>query len=325
MGGRSCRPGFTLLELLVVIAMIVLLIALVMPSLRSARASARMAHCESNLHQMAIGFKNLQLEGKRSVQAAIPTAWQAGLSDMSGGERRIFHCPEGGNSYGVFDGGVVGYVEILLYGVWRTHTFEPSYFVRVKAGDTFPSNHYTLEFESSHGNEGGGGDWDDLVLTLDHANGEVTVTMDAQGDLIGGVNNAHSNVGFRLFAPDGIMLYESDLSAHPDVPAVIGTYPDGGDQGFDYGMNNRADALDSQGDKVLIVDYTKLIASVVGPDALDIWQERAAPRHFDKLNVLFYGGHVLTMSPAEIDPEDDADNWAIHNELWKPYLDPPRQ
>ena len=53
MSDRSCR-AFTLVELLVVIAVIALLIALMLPALKSARASAQVAQCGSNLRQVCI-------------------------------------------------------------------------------------------------------------------------------------------------------------------------------------------------------------------------------------------------------------------------------
>ncbi|MCB9851354.1 MAG: type II secretion system protein [Phycisphaerales bacterium] len=49
--GRS-RPGFTLVELLVVIAIIAVLLAILLPSLRSARRQGKRVVCLSNLRQL---------------------------------------------------------------------------------------------------------------------------------------------------------------------------------------------------------------------------------------------------------------------------------
>jgi len=55
---NTLRHGFTLVELLVVIAIIGVLVGLLLPAVQSARESARRSSCSNNLKQLGLGLHN---------------------------------------------------------------------------------------------------------------------------------------------------------------------------------------------------------------------------------------------------------------------------
>ena len=64
------RRGFTLVELLVVTAIVIIGIALAVPAVQQSRAQARQATCKNNLKQIVLALHNYH-----EVHAGFPPAW----------------------------------------------------------------------------------------------------------------------------------------------------------------------------------------------------------------------------------------------------------
>jgi len=74
------RSGFSLIELMVVIATLGLLAGLLFPAVQAAREAARAAHCRSNLHQIGIDLQRKLIDRR-------------GIGDVGDSDRGILFCP----------------------------------------------------------------------------------------------------------------------------------------------------------------------------------------------------------------------------------------
>lgn len=97
------RKAFTLIEILVVIAIISVLAAILFPVFARARENARRASCQSNLRQLALGFMQyMQDYDERTplrhgaapslVTAQTPYGWADSLQPYLK-STQIFKCP----------------------------------------------------------------------------------------------------------------------------------------------------------------------------------------------------------------------------------------
>jgi prepilin-type N-terminal cleavage/methylation domain-containing protein len=74
----EARPGFTLMELLTVIAIIAILAGLLLPALAAVRENARKGGCMSNLHQIVQGVKMYKDDWRVYPDYLYGAAWKRG-------------------------------------------------------------------------------------------------------------------------------------------------------------------------------------------------------------------------------------------------------
>jgi len=72
------KRGFTLVELLVVVAIIGILIAMLLPAVQAAREAARRSTCTNNLKQIGLGILNFE-----SARKMLPSGAKARTSSTT--------------------------------------------------------------------------------------------------------------------------------------------------------------------------------------------------------------------------------------------------
>ena len=270
-----------------------MLLTLLSPAIQSARVAARRTVCANNLGNIGVAYSGYVSRGLYP-KALAPSDWIGQLKTTGGNDLPVA-CPEGTAEIGIES----MYCRVT-HGGWPEQSipFHPGPRC-LKKNETATS--YELWFE----------DWNDW----DFADLRVSVQLNPAGADKISVTLLNSSSTFDIVSPDGVALLPGLTSKNwrgQACDAVKGS--------ASYGMNSRCAAFkERDGQKILVLDYSKKVADVVGPDAHDLFRDRVAVRHGELCNVLFVNGRVSSFLPEAIDPSI----LAIQDKLWKAEVDPP--
>lgn len=130
----ASQSGFTVPEMLAVVAIIVIIISLLMPNLSRARKHAQTAVCLSNVRQLTVAWRTYASEHRGKFteswqagggyQTGVGTHWYVNLRDYYDNDKSLLPCPSanlrrtpvgaGGNAGTALDG-------------WKVYTSPPSH------------------------------------------------------------------------------------------------------------------------------------------------------------------------------------------------------
>ena len=303
------RGAFTIPEMLAVIAIIVIVIGLILPSLIGGKDAVHRAKCASRQHQLHVAYVNRSSDTRYAPLVA--RYWTGALNQYLNDTRQVFSCPSAGALTELKFIPGVGFPELQGFSVQTSSGY------RIPFDGSHPrcaviaesETVYELKFEDWHDF-----DWDYVLQATRNSDNSITLcgyhptntvfyheVLDESGQSVG--------VPKTRCSPAGPHCREPKCGTIPGQPPgdLINSH---------FGINGRVSMFQpgTDANKILLTEYGKIVANVVGPDAPDDWTIWRATRHAGQMNTLLRDGSVELMKPEDIDPSVSS----IHDKLWLP-------
>ena len=293
------RSGFSLVELLIVVAIIAAVASLALPAVQASREAARSTTCANNLKQVGIGHASYVAKYRTGMPAYD---WRTNVLPEMENNRRSLLCP-GDSRTELYD---INEYSVYIVDNKRTIPLQPGPWCAI--GDPVFCEQFTgvkrktpdsyfLVFEDMAYNT----PFDGVILVEPLAQGGSKLTH------VG--SNPHTYI-HQLRDPKGTII------ANPFGKGFTWTV-----QGIrtSYAISSRSARFTTDQFKVLALEYATPVADVIGSTATGTitWWKDVSPRHGNRLNVLYGDGRVDAVDAAEIDPTSAT----IHDFSWCPTID----
>ncbi len=290
------RNAFTLVELLVVVAIISLLVAILIPSLQSARALTYRAICASNLRHIHQAFQTAQGqavtdgEGHRSLYPNI-YGWPS-VPQIAAGQADLFWCPAGP------DGD-----EIEAVGEFTVKASNPDGGDKLITFEPTNADPWRRVFDRGDYWEYWFDDGKMFDLSPNGVDYVFHVTKDPPRRAV--FHDVPHNTWFitSILRGDEPLEGWEDLRTNETGDSFE---MDGGgtcNYGFNAALSERTHANPGT---IAVLDYNKTIAN--GGEDMTAYINDGA-RHLGRCNVMYTDGAVKSCDPLDIDPLIDPDPW----------------
>jgi prepilin-type N-terminal cleavage/methylation domain-containing protein/prepilin-type processing-associated H-X9-DG protein len=292
----ACQRGFTLIEILVVVAIIALLVAVLLPSLKRARDAAKATVCGHHIQTLTKSGTMWLMEIKGKETAPANRGWAPFVLKMMSGETKPFGCPSNKEPYPIPAVYVSQYKPPIDHW-YPSVSLDSAYFRRHPKDD---SGQYQADMETdvTRAQNDQSTDFDDAYLYW---------TMESDNANKGLVWADKSSTGRELYLHHykGRHLAKNFSSTEKfEVPIL----PSG------YAMNLSAGLPGTKPWHLVYLDY-KDWAAVLEPALgvkdldgnfrFDDPDEMAALRHNGRVNAGFMDGHVERLVPSKLDRPND--------------------
>lgn len=304
---RTRITGFTLVEILVVVAIVLILMGLLLPALVGAYDHASRVKCLGNLHQLGLAYMNRKVD-----EAAGQVQKLYGNTVRSGGagqyvtygagtwpshstyfpgvqyQCKVYNCPSDKSQHMCGATAVVSVYDVNTYVYDLPIEDGPMTSI---VSNTASYVKYGLEDVR----------W---IPTTDNDRNDVFAEIWDQGNCKGQIKvwQGSGTWNYKLVESGSVLGSFGGGNATPLGPVDVTII------NSSYGYNAELYKLTTGKTRILALDYTKAVANfsstfgTYSSLAPDNWPTSVGKRHFKRCNVAFTDGHVENMYPDLIDP-----------------------
>ena len=329
------RYGFTLVELLVTMAIIALLAVLLVPTFANTREHTRAATCRNNLKELANGINSAP--GRRPY----PAVWRKFLMDR--GVEGVLNCPSDLDADPDAELQDFPDLEDVYLVQKQDGRCRFSNIKMILDHGTAPEDPQVNRRDSAHGVTAGEGQ---ALILVGSECCMMRVTFGSttrfESLIVPTTHTGHRSIHW-LCVDDGRPGWRDYVTAQYDngqadsdvFPMRLQSghfyktkWPDFtiGDQHSSYAMNDAVDSINPRPGQLMLVEWTKDVAKVLeqgfGTDRLGSsnLDEKGClrTRHFDMANLAMTDGSVRSMTREELQWQRDAYTPVEHKGIWAP-------